>query len=144
MVSIRNQVAHGAAPDELTIAALGLMDNLGLTRASANDGGLFDGRKLYWHAIPAICFLEISRACGVACGLERFFLFVLGLVLCPDSWLTHRNILSYLVSNGRSRAKLNLFADDLFCHRLLILVARTESFFSGHKLPEFPVQFVSL
>ena len=30
MVSIRNPVAHGAAPDGLTIAALGLMDNLGL------------------------------------------------------------------------------------------------------------------
>ena len=29
MVSIRNPVAHGAAPDGLTIAALGLMDNLG-------------------------------------------------------------------------------------------------------------------
>ena len=30
MVSIRNPVAHGAAPDGLTIAALRLMDNLGL------------------------------------------------------------------------------------------------------------------
>jgi hypothetical protein len=29
MVSIRNPVAHGAAPNGLTIAALGLMDNLG-------------------------------------------------------------------------------------------------------------------
>ena len=36
MVSIRNPVAHGAAPDGLTIAALGLMDNLGsmITMAS--------------------------------------------------------------------------------------------------------------
>ena len=34
MVSIRNPVAHGAAPDGLTIAALGLMDNLGLYKNS--------------------------------------------------------------------------------------------------------------
>ena len=44
MVSIRNPVAHGAAPDGLTIAALGLMDNLGLC-------GIFDNHTSEFQSL---------------------------------------------------------------------------------------------
>ena len=57
MVSIRNPVAHGAAPDGLTIAALGLMDNLGLQLAIS--GPLSDrgrgGRESFPTPIVSLC-----------------------------------------------------------------------------------------